>query len=79
MSFVKRPRMALHKKSEAGAHANIAPWGYTDVPYKITRSVILKTSLALPVMSFVKSPRMDFSHKKERSGCNIIAFNRQAD
>ena len=31
-------------------------------------NAILKTLLALPVMSFAKSPRMDFLHKKERSG-----------
>ena len=37
-------------------------------PPKITRSVILKTLLALPAMSFAKRPRMAVLHKKERSG-----------
>ena len=35
-------------------------------------NAILKTLLALPVMSFAKSPRMDFLHKKERSGSGSL-------
>ena len=35
-------------------------------------AVILKTLLALPAMSFAKSPRMDFLHKKERSGTGLL-------
>ena len=31
-------------------------------------AVILKTLLALPAVSFAKSPRTDFLHRKERSG-----------
>ena len=36
--------------------------------YSQNDAVILKTLLALPAMSFTKSPRMDFLYRKERSG-----------
>ena len=59
--IVLRPAAPL-----SGAATGVHAWGYRMYPQNC--NAILKTLLALPAMSFAKSPRMDFLHKKERSG-----------
>ena len=56
----------LPRSSQHAAPAVCMRMGYRMYPQNC--NAILKTLLALPAVAFAKSPRMDFLHKKERSG-----------